>query len=326
MTVDDVEHHAVVVDQALRRLGRAVTLDATSLRLLAGGLSGAAVYRVDLAGAAVVLKITPASVPHGLLLRARHEALFYRDLATRVPVRGPRVLGLAGNSDSGIAILLDAHTPAPPPDAWQEQDFANAAREAGVLHATFRGSTAATLPGWLRARETMTSERCQHAAELWWTLGRRDDLGDAVRPVQPQINRLLDQLPERDLRYADLPATLCHGDFHPGNLLRSATGEWIWLDWQDVRFGLGVDDLTFFWQRAFAAMDTSPPYGKMVQAYLDGLQTGNDSLIDPGHLEQELAWSEVRSWLVDWPPFLGFLPPHRVKRIMERISSLLDRS
>src|SRR5215203_3037249 len=82
-----------LVGAALRRIGKeaAATED---VRLLAGGQSGSSVYRLDLAGEDVVVKVTVPGDRGWLMERARREALFYRDLAAHAPVSVPRMLGL----------------------------------------------------------------------------------------------------------------------------------------------------------------------------------------------------------------------------------------
>jgi len=89
-----------------------------------------------------------------------------------------------------------------------------------------------------------------------------------------------------------------------------------------VRLGPGVDDLAFFWQRAFVAADTPPPYDAMVQAYAAGLATVDGPPVSREQLDRVLAWAELRSWLVDWPSYLGDLSTVRMERVLQRIDTL----
>jgi len=132
-----------IVVAALRRLGREPAGTPVTVRLQAGGLLGSSVYRLDLAGEDVILKMTPPSADWHVMVRARREALFYQDLASLVPVLVPRVLGLDLGETEGVVILLAAYASSPPPDHWTEHAYALVARQLGQLHATFWDKIAA---------------------------------------------------------------------------------------------------------------------------------------------------------------------------------------
>jgi len=181
------------------------------------------------------------------------------------------------------------------------------------------------MPEWHRATPHVTLAQWRDAAKLWRALGGRDDLREPLVPYRRRLESLVMGVPALKPRMAALPATLCHGDCHAGNLLQGAAGEWIWADWQDVRLGAGVDDLNFFWQRAFVAADTSPPFEAMVQAYVVGPETVGGMLLTREQVDQALAWAELRSWLVDWPNYLGALSATRMERVLRRIGTLIDQ-
>jgi len=200
------------------------------------------------------------------------------------------------------------------------------AHQLGQFHARFWATTPASpLPDWLHTKPEVTRDQCLGAARLWRALGKRDDLIEALAPRSHTLGRLLMSIPALERHMPTTPATLCHGDFHADNLLRGPTGEWIWADWQEVRLGPGVEDLAFFWQRAFAAADTPPPHDAMVQAYVAGLATVDGPLISREQVDRALAWAELRSWLVDWPGYLGALSTARIARVLRRIETLMSR-
>ena len=321
---EQAQQTALVV-AALRRIDRAATATPETVHLLAGGLSGSSVYRFALAGEQVVLKVTPPGTNGRLIARAHREIRFYHDLSTRVPLPVPRVLGAGLDETAGAVLLLAAYEPSPPPHRWTEQAYARVAQQLGRFHATFWGAESGTnLPGWLQAKPRVTIAQCEDAVRRWRALSERDDLHDTLEPLVGRLNRLLMSVPELDPRMSAPPLTLCHGDCHAGNLLQDTNGEWIWADWQEVRLGHGVDDLVFFWQRAFAAADICPPYDAMVEAYHAGLNRVSD-LLSREQLVHDLAWAELRSWLIDWPDYLGALPGPRIQRVLERVAMLIDR-
>ena len=322
----DCRRHEALAVAALRRLGREPAADSLISRLLAGGLSGSSVHHLDLAGQAMVLKVTTPSEDRQLMVRARREVLFYQDLAAMVPVLVPRVLGLDLNETEGAVILLAAYTPPPSPDEWAEHDYIQVVQQLGRLHATFWGKTdAATLPDWLPAKPQVTLAQCRDAAQMWRALGDRNDFHAAPERYFRKLESLVMRIPTLDPQMVTLPATLCHGDCHTGNLLQGPAGEWIWADWQDVRLGPGVDDLAFLWQRAFVAADTPPPFDAMVQAYGAGLVTVDGVEVIRDQLDRALTWAELRSWLVDWPSYLGALSTARMEHVLQRVDMLIGQ-
>lgn len=323
--MNDSGEHEVNAVAALRRLGREPAGASFASRVLAGGLSGSVVHHVALDGQDMVLKVTLPGKDRTLTARACREVWFYRDLATLVPVRVPRVLGFDVSEAEGAVLLLAAHRPSPAPDDWTERGYIEIARQLGRLHATFWDKTTGSeLPAWLRARPEVTPDQCQAAARLWRALGKREDLSDALAPYARSRESLLMNIPALERQMPTMPATLCHGDFHADNLLQDPAGEWIWADWQEVHLGPGVDDFAFFWQRAFAATDTPPPYDAMLQAYAAGLATVDGTLISRERVDRALAWAELRSWLVAWPGYLRALSPARIARVLRRIETLMS--
>lgn len=321
--MNEHDRQEALVATALRRLGREPVGDSVASRLLAGGLSGSSVHYLDLAGKGAVLKLTSPGENRQLMARARREHLFYRELSTRVPLSVPRVLGADFDEAEGAVMLLAAYEPSPPADQWTAHDYTQAAQQLGRFHATFWGQGAmTTLPGWLHARPQVTLSQCRDATKRWRALGERDDIHETLEPLE----RLVMRIPELDPRMVTMPATLCHGDCHAGNLLRNPAGEWVWADWQEVRLGPGVDDLAFFWQRAFASSDTLPPYDTLVRGYRAGLESVSGNLITQEQLEHNLAWSELRSWLVDWPRYLRFLSAAQIHRVLLRITALMNQN
>jgi Ser/Thr protein kinase RdoA (MazF antagonist) len=312
----------VIVGDALRRIGREPVTDAMSIQVLAGGLSGSSVLALDVDGEAMILKVTvPAPEHPERMEQARREVLFYQELASRVPVPVPRCLGVDFNETSGGVVLLSACKPPRPPDEWTAQDFCDVANQLGRFHATFR--EAATRPDWIPVIPAITVDQCRSAQARWRTLANRDGMEAAAEQCL-RAGRLAMKVHELGSHLSSLTPTLCHGDFHTGNLLQGPDGSWIWADWQGVRVGPGVDDLSFFWERAFADAETSPPYDAMVRAYRAGVATGQDAPVRRAQVERALTWSELRSWLLNWPEYLGYLPIARLERVLRRMDALCN--
>lgn len=305
------------IDLALQALGQDPILRAPGCERLAGGLSGSVVWRFELAGRPVVLKVTDPAAG-SLMERAQREDRFHRDLAERVPVRMPTVIARLADERHGALLLMEAEVPAPPLDAWSKDDFHRVATNLGRLHATFSGEAQGGLPTWLSDGGEESTGDFGAVSAQWAAL----ELPEEVAPLREGIVQLVNRVPELDRRWARLQPTLCHGDAHRENLLLAEDGMWIWADWQGVRWGLGLDDLTFFWQRAFTETPSIPPMDELLSTYRDSWMRSGGEVPDMHVLADAAAWSELRSWLVAWPPFLGWLePPDRV-RVLHRIDKL----
>jgi len=310
------------IRDAMHRLGVAGEVDAGGLRVLAGGMSGSVVCRFTLDGRDVVLKRTVAGHRNAVLLaRARREVWFYRELAGRVPVRVPAMIGSAIDPEAGTLLLLAACDPAPPPESWPDAGYAEVARDLGRFHAAMRG---VPLPAWMPSASATTPGQRRDAAESWRTFV------ETTRLIPDGLHRRMEEtiarVAELDAAIPAGPATLCHGDFHAGNLLRDADGRWVWADWQDSRIGPGVDDLAFLWERAFSAVEARlPPFDAMVEAYWAGLAEAGGPGMDRVAFGRALAWSELRGWLIAWPPYLGYLSRAQQERVVARIAWRLDR-
>jgi len=115
---------------AVREFG--ITID-HSARLADAG-SGAGVYPVRTHGGQVAyLKVTPAGLGAGALDGARREVRFYRQLAARVPVRTPPLLG-ALETGAGVALLLAAAGEHVKAEAWNGPAWAALGRDLAGLH------------------------------------------------------------------------------------------------------------------------------------------------------------------------------------------------
>lgn len=320
--MQDSNEAAAYIHGALVRLGYPETAEVRDIHMLTGGQSGSSVTAFRLDGVPVVLKgAVLGGQGESLLRRERREVMFYREIAAGVPVAVPRMLRSALDEGGSPLLLLAASEPAPEPNAWSGSDFTEVARQLGRFHSAMQG---VVLPDWVRSAVSPSQERCRNAANAWRAFATDNDAGIVPASLLSRVEQLMSAVPTIEDRENQGPATLCHGDFHAGNFLRDVEGGWIWADWHEVHAGPGVDDFAFFWERAFAATDAKnePPYAAMVDAYWDGLgETGVPSLSREA-LDRALAWSELRGWLIEWPPYLGYLSREQQARVIERIGAV----
>jgi Ser/Thr protein kinase RdoA (MazF antagonist) len=266
---------------------------------IAGGASGAAVYRITVARCAgrrdMVLKVASEPAERE---RASRELHFYRDLAERVPVLVPKFLAGVEHPD-GIFLLLEstvAH-----PIQWSGDRWAVLAAELGGLH---RNQPVAW--PWTKAPHHATEAEIVATAEFWQALG----YGPLLTTVWSTFDRL-------DAALTRLPICLRHGDWHLGNILLDPADRFVWIDWQEVGIGRGPEDLALLWQRAeFDGL--TPPRDAMLAAYARSRGIPNDST-----LRMATVAAELTMLLLSWPPHLtGTAEPARA-RLLRRLEQLV---
>lgn len=106
-------------------------------KLLQHGFSGAAVFWMHFSSSGdAFLKVTPFIYNPVVAQRGYRELVFYRDLATTIPLRVARMLAHHFDGE-GSALLLEAYQPSPVPAQWQAADFLEVAGQLGAFHATY---------------------------------------------------------------------------------------------------------------------------------------------------------------------------------------------
>jgi aminoglycoside phosphotransferase (APT) family kinase protein len=292
--------------------------------LLQGGISGTATYRVVLPNEQVVLKVAEPSSPYHVLERARREILFYRDLAERIPLRVPAVLGLAPDKSSPW-LCLRAYDPAPPIDTWIDQHYLDIAEQLGRFHAAFWNDTQqlSHLP-WLRKQSPADPATRRQAAVSWRALANSPDGERILSPDEiTWIEDMISRVDRLEALLEAFPTTLCHGDCHHGNLLLDEDGRWRWADWQEVGIGCGPEDLSFFFQRA-AFAGWRVPEDAAITAYHRSLESATGRRIPRAGVKEAIDASELRTVLLFWPPFFSYLSSRQLADLMRRLHALAD--
>jgi aminoglycoside phosphotransferase (APT) family kinase protein len=318
------EHLSLIAD-CLARMGHCSTL--AGYDVLQGGISGSHTYRVRLATGAAVLKVTLAGSEPTIYARARREVRFYHTLADRVPLRVPHMLTSYEQGAFGLCLLLAAHRPVDPPEAWREADYLQVATELADLHALYWGKVDELAQfSWLRQPEREIREaQIQRARQAWQDLLNQDKFADLPRAhsLEPFWAKFV-SLPEIDARMRDFSATLCHGDCHIGNLLRDHEGRLVWADWQEVGIGRGPEDLSFLFQRAFVTGNEALT-GRVTAAYKERLEAQIGAQISLSAIQRVIDGCELRMSLLEWPFYLGWAPVELVSNMLHRIDTLTDR-
>jgi Ser/Thr protein kinase RdoA (MazF antagonist) len=289
------------------------------------GTSGAVVCRVAHAGQHAILKSVPASAPLTVQQRAQRELQFYRALAPRVPLRVPELL--ASREDAaGRALLLQTYQPARAARDWSRAELHQVARQIAGLHAAYAGrALAPAVRRWLPLHQGLPSPEAVQRGRAGWQALR------AVVHLAPLFDRETMRMLDRALTACAqplgeqfLPATLCHGDCHTGNVLFDRQGDLVWADWQEVRLGSGADDLAFLWQRALAD-GADLELHELAEVYHAALVAALRDRPSFEALMSALLVSELRTRTLEWPFYLRDAPAEQVAAQLSRIATLVER-
>ncbi len=301
-------------------------IDRSQLRgyvLLSGGRSGAATYRLRFSDRDLILKVALPGSPVHLLEGGRREVLFYRYLAADVRVRVPGMIASHDDDATGVWLLLAAHEPAPDPAAWTTARFIEAADLLGRFHSAFWGEERElSAMGWLRRNEEPAAAAIQRASGLWRRLSAEPRFETILASERVAwIFRLLERLDEIGTDATPFPVTICHGDFHTDNVLIGHDGALVLSDWQEVGFGRGPEDLSFFIQRGTFS-GGNVPVEAMFDAYRRSVMTNTGRDVPMRDIRRVADAAELRTRLIDWPEFLVESPAHQVADMIERIEAL----
>jgi Ser/Thr protein kinase RdoA (MazF antagonist) len=278
-------------------------------------------------GDEAILKLTLPGSEAYVAERARREMQFYLHLAGEIPLRVPRLMSALDDEEVGTAILLAAYEAAAHPRTWGEARFVTVAEQLAGFHAVFWNRTGRLAAyEWLRRpQEEATDEDIGHALDAWRKLRENEPHARILREQQYHlVTRLLRGVDALRAPIRSFPLTLCHGDFHAGNLLRDTSGRLVWADWQEVGLGYGPEDLSIFFQRA-EAMGASPPRNEMSLAYRSRLEAETGEQIPTETLERAIDYSELWARVLYWPLYLAFLTEERFRHAMQRIEVLSSR-
>ncbi len=299
----------------LGRLGQKIPA-ALTWEALTEGVSGSSTYRLHMPHADVILKVTNSLSPTYMIERARREVAFYRNSSLVAPLPIPQLLGAFDESDVGCALLLLAYEPMKNASQWNRQDYLEVVDQLARFHSIFWDKIE-TLAGctWLRPLSEEPGIECCSPLPAWQKL--REAHPEALAEfTEKQIEEALGLASNLLTELKALPLTLCHNDFHTGNLL-TQDGRILWADWQEVGKGYGVNDLSFLHQRA-----EIPPDREVIRAYQKRLEIETSQSIPCEAIWRGVAASELWTRMNHWPNYLIDGSSDRVHFHIHRIKEL----
>ena len=167
----------------------------------------------------------------------------------------PRMYFGLASEDSGVAVVVleeingISKGSLPPEERPLTAGEAKLAlKEIAKMHAKWWEDQTLHEHKWLNTIDGSDRMLLYQSYEKAWA-GIKDVLEPTLSPDAARIcNGLSDYLPTLISKLNRIPTTLCHGDFHSGNLLWDKTGEpdavWI-IDWQIASIGPAILDVSF---------------------------------------------------------------------------------
>ncbi len=293
------------------------------LELLSGGVSGAATYRVHGLTELCVLKVIAADSAAYVRARGCREIYFYDELAARIPLHTPRVLGSLIEESGSCALLLAAYTPMKPASELKGAEFTEIARELASFHAVYWNHTdQLDNLSWLeKPKPSDLTKDARHAYETWQALAQQPQLREVLTDATlGEIESALVEVRTEPDYGPDTTMTLCHGDCHLDNLLRDGEGRLLWADWQEVRIGYGPSDLTFLIQRA-EANGADIAQDAVIATYCSALEASGVESVNEDAIKFSMNESERRTRLLYWPDYLRDAAPETMAHHLMRIFS-----
>jgi hypothetical protein len=269
-------------------------------------------YRADgeEGSCSLVVKEPRGATRAGLAGAGRREVGVYTSLAPQLPVHTPALIVAAPTGDW---LVFEAVRPLRRADRWRADDYWKAIRGLAALHERFWGlrDDLDAFPWLGRPLESdfaVHVAAAAHAIERIVTSGRPEALASRPERVAmlAQLTAQADQIARPLL---DLPGTLLHGDYWPGNIAVAAEGKQIVFDWQMASVGPAVLDLFTFVTKSqwwFGKLPVDP--GEIVERYRNELaeRTG-ESWPDAAW---KVMWDHARLWqfLQEWVDLLAATP------------------
>jgi hypothetical protein len=106
------------------------------------------------------------------------------------------------------------------------------------------------------------------------------------------------------------PQYVCHGDFHPENVLWDGTNLYI-CDWQGIHIGKCAGDMSFFQSRGMG-MGISMDADELLSYYCERLSEYKGVKIDPETIRKECSASALLTTFSFWAYYLKNAPYERV--------------
>lgn len=250
----------------------------------------------------LVVKEPSGSTRAGAAGAGLREASMYLTLKEHIPVRMPTLIAA---HPKGKWLILKHLPPGRRPDKWKAADYLLAIDQLAVMHDRFWGlDQDLSIYPWL--------EYPLHSGLSIYVKAAQTDAKQLQEPVSKVLaqdtdisvitNRIIGNLERIVTELRDIPATLLHGDYWPGNIHIHPNSGLTIFDWEDAAIGPGVLDLLSFIQGSTWQFGQLPlPAAEIIAHYRSRLaHTGGHVFTDDYWAQMwdnALMWTFVTGWI-----------------------------
>ncbi len=272
----------------------------------------------------LVLKEPQGTTRAGMAGAGRREVSFYITLGEQVPIEIPRVLA---TQPEGDWMLLEHFPTGPTPEDWNAGEYYLAIDQLVLLHERFWSlDEYLDIYNWLGRPLTRDFEIFVQAAAF----GVDQFMGLSPASIFTQdpgflimLKGLIAQAGAIAEELRNLPFTLIHGDYWPGNLQALPEGRLIAYDWQHVSLGPGILDLVKFFQVSrwgFSPLPVSQP--ELANRYREKILEKNGVCWEDNFWQKQWDYALLWIFLTDWVDLLAKIPTPIVETRQAEIASI----
>lgn len=294
------------------------------------GTSGARLQRIE-------LEMTGADRRLRLILKiggSKQETLFYQHIAGRLPIQTPHVFDARFLSDGTAWILMEEISGAKSGLDWTVGDYRMVISDMAEFHASNWGDPNGFREAdWIAQTNPQTiAQRIGLVGESLWAVGRSwipESIPDVFNRRRLELmelvlgrSQLLDPL-------LDFGCTLVHGDYWFHNVLITADGRRVLIDWDSCSLWSGLWELAYFlnllkaigpgvWRDALPITESDA-----MSWYLQTLQE-HGVRIAPDDFAQGMVIARIWQPLAHWLHQLAQVAPQPASVLSEATVRFLD--
>ena len=272
------------------------------------GAGGAKLYVLHCGEERYVLKLAHPSFRPGdmdWLLSCRKEAAFYRLCGTMPETADfvPEVRFAGEHPAFGVLLVMAYHEPVPH-GAWNEDLLESAMDTCARLHSM---DPALFAPLELERTPCQVRQEDAEQALAAWEKVLAEHPGVFIKSLLTEVYRHLNEACGILNRG---PFCLCHGDFHPENLLWEK-GRMYVCDWQNLHRGKPVGDVSFFCSRG-RGFGIPLEEEKLLAYYCGRLSAYTGVRTELRELHRERCAASLMNVFMGWPYWLTGCTAERV--------------
>jgi hypothetical protein len=272
----------------------------------------------------LVLKEPLGTTRAGLAGAGLREASFYRTLVDQLPVKVPWLMAADPDGEWLVLSLLSGGRH---PEEWKAADYLFAIDQLVQLHDRFWGlGEDLKIFNWLaRPLDSDLDIYVSAAASGIQRMLDSPKTNDITQDIDliMTFNRLVKYANEIAEVLMQVPSTLIHGDYWPGNLYINNDGSLVVYDWQQAGIGPGILDLFNFIQMSLWWIESLPvATHELINRYRTRLAEINGQQWDDQQWSNLWDYTLLWSFLAGWIDLLATIPASVLQTRYSQLQSL----